>query len=118
MLRGIKLNISRIINPRLDGVSHSTVARAANGETVDADTLIRIAEFLNVPVESILNIQESPDEVLEKIGIIVNMEPELKDTLVEISEMINNKKINKKILTELAAFAAFWLHIHAKNHMA
>lgn len=38
----------------LIGVRHSTVARVLNGETVEVEPLVKIANFLGLPVESVL----------------------------------------------------------------
>jgi len=92
------------------GVSHSTVARAVNGEAVNIDTLIRICDFLNVPVESTLNIRGDKDELMEQMMIMISIEPELADVFSEISKDLTEGRINSNILFEIAAFAQFRLH--------
>ena len=37
------------------GVSNATVARAISGETVEVDTLVRIADFLRVSIISLID---------------------------------------------------------------
>ena len=92
------------------GVSHSTVARAVNGEAVNIDTLIRICDFLNVPVVSILNIRGDKDELMEEMMTMISIEPELADVFSEISKDLTKGRINSNILFEIAAFAQFRLH--------
>ncbi len=62
---------------KLIGVSHSTVARAVSGETVEIDTLVKIARFLGMSVEDVLDPKDTPDDVLEQILLVTSIEPEL-----------------------------------------
>lgn len=100
---------------KLIGVSHATVARAVNGETVEVDTLVKIAEFLGVPVEDILDVRERPSEIAENVMMALNIEPELYKTLEEITQKINNGEIDTKILVEIASFAAYRLQVHLSS---
>lgn len=91
------------------GVSHSTVARAANGQTVEVDTLVKLADFLGVEVLDLLDVKETPDEVYQQISMVISMEPELEDVFKKIAEKIEAGELEKTILDEVAAFAAFRL---------
>jgi len=97
------------------GVSHSTVARAVNGETVEVDTLVKIANFLGVPVESILDKKKTPDKILEQLSMVLSIEPELSEILTKISKHIDAKMLDPKILSEIAAFASFRFHQYQKG---
>ena len=97
------------------GVSHSTVARAVNGETVEVDTLVKIAEFLGVPVKNILDVGKHLDKKMEELSFVLGLEPELSDVLMQISNEIKTDKIDSQILSEIAAFASFRLHQHKKG---
>ena len=99
----------------LIGVSHSTVARAVNGEAVNIDTLIRICDFLNVPVESTLNRRDNIDELMEEMMTMISIEPELADVFSEIIKDLTEGRINSNILFEIAAFAQFRLHQARKS---
>jgi transcriptional regulator with XRE-family HTH domain len=94
------------------GVSHSTIARAANGETVEIDTLIKITEWLGVPVETIINVSDNPDEVLEQIVMVLSVEPELSSVFGEIARKVSAKEMSPKVLSEIAAFASYRLQQH------
>jgi len=94
----------------LIGVSHSTVARAVNGEEVKIDTLTKICDFLGVPVETILNIRGEKDELMDRIVTVISIEPELAEVFSEISKDLTEGRINSNILFEIAAFAQFRLH--------
>lgn len=96
---------------QLIGVSHSTVARAVNGETVEVDTLVKIANFLGVPVENILEPKDDPDAILEQVMMVISIEPELSRVFSEIAQKIVDKQLDKKVLSEVAAFAAYRLQL-------
>jgi transcriptional regulator with XRE-family HTH domain len=97
------------------GVSHSTVARAVNGETVEVDTLVKIAKFLNTPVENVLDVDKKYDKEMEQISFLFSLEPELSDVLTHISRGIESKRIDPKILSEISAFASFRLLQYQKG---
>lgn len=96
---------------KLIGVSHSTVARAVSGETVEIDTLVKIARFLGMSVEDVLDPKDTPDDVLEQIVLVTSIEPELAKVFGELARRITNNEIDKKVLSEVAAFAAYRLHL-------
>jgi transcriptional regulator with XRE-family HTH domain len=98
----------------IGGVSHSTVARVLNGETVEVDTLIRISDFLKIPVAELLDLQEGPNELIKKIRKLVSREPELGVVFKKIADGIAEGSVDIKVLSEVAAFAAFRLE-HYKN---
>ncbi len=101
----------------IGGVSHSTVARVLNRETVEVDTLIRISDFLKIPVAELLDLEEGPRDLLGKLRKLVSFNPELGEVLKEIEEGIIDGEIDMEILAEIAAFASFRLHIHKqKSH--
>jgi transcriptional regulator with XRE-family HTH domain len=100
------------------GVSHATVARAANGETVEVDTLIKIAEFLKTPVESLLIEEEKHPDHLKTLLVLMSTEPELVDVLSKITKMVKDEIIDAKILSEISAFATFRLDEHQKREKA
>ncbi len=96
----------------IGGVSHSTIARVINGETVEVDTLIRICDFLKIPVAEVLDLEEGPRELTNKIRKLVSFEPELGEVFKKIADGIADEKIDREILSEIASFASFRLHVH------
>lgn len=91
------------------GVSHSTVARIVDGETVEVDTLVKICDFLNIPVETVLDIREEPEEILQQVVMVLSIEPELSQIFGDIARGIINKEVDRKVLSEIAAFASYRL---------
>jgi transcriptional regulator with XRE-family HTH domain len=102
---------------KMIGVSHSTVARAANGETVEVDTLVRIAKFLGVPVEDVLDVKDNSEDLLRQIVMIVSIEPELSRVFGEIARRISAKELDPKVLTEVAAFTAYRISEHERTRV-
>jgi len=100
---------------QLIGISHSTVARAANGETVEVDTLVKICEFLGVPVESVLDIREDSDDILEQIVTVLSIEPELSEVFSEIAKGLTDGTVDRRVLAEVAAFAHYRLGQNRKE---
>jgi len=98
----------------IHGTSHFTGARVSQGETVEVDTLIRICDFLRVPFEEMLEIEERPRELIMKIRKLVSFEPELGEVLKKSADRIIYNSVNMKILTEVSTFTAFRLE-HQKN---
>ena len=89
----------------LIGVSHSTVARAVNGEAVEIETLKKFCSFLGVPVENMLDLKDDNNELLNQILRVITIEPELAEVFIEIGQALGDNKLNKIILNEIAAFA-------------
>lgn len=100
------------------GVSHSTVDRAIKGKTVEVDTLVKISEFVGVPVESVFDVRTDSDEVLEQIVMMTSMEPELMKIFAEIAEDVLTGKIDKSVLGEVAAFASYRLQVNREDKPA
>jgi transcriptional regulator with XRE-family HTH domain len=101
----------------IGGVNHSTVTRILNRGTVEVDTLIRISDFLQIPVSELLDFEEGPRELLGKIRKLVSFEPELGEVLKEIEDGIVKNEIDREILTKIAVFAAFRLDHYKKKDM-
>jgi len=99
----------------IGGVSHSTVARVINGETVEVDTLIRICDFLKIPVAEVLDLEEGPRELIGKIRKLVSFEPELGEVFKKIADGIIDEEIDREILSEVTAFASFRLHYYKQK---
>jgi len=89
------------------GVSHSTIARAANNETVTVSTLVALCNFLGVPLSSVLEAKKNPDEVFEQISMVIAIEPELSQVFGDIARKINAGELDTQVLAEIGAFAAY-----------
>jgi transcriptional regulator with XRE-family HTH domain len=99
------------------GVSHTTLARAMRGETVDFETLVRIASWLNMSVSSVVNTFDEDEEsaVLNGIAALVEAEPELREVFLDAGRMVANGQISTNDLKDIAAYAAYRLNA-AKGH--
>jgi len=88
-------------------VSHSTIDRVLKGETVEVDTLTKISEFLNVPIDDLIGQSKEIKERFDRISNLFSIEPELAEVLDRIAQGIKTGDIDKKIITEVSAFTAF-----------
>lgn len=93
-------------------ISHSTVARAMQGYAVDIATMVKMCEFLNVPVESVLELRDEPENSLKNLNFVLSTEPELSQAFYEVAVGIVHGEIDKKILAEIAAFVRYRLEQH------
>ena len=91
------------------GVSHSTIDRVIAGRTVEIDTLIKISNFLQTPVEDLLVESQETSTRIDRITQLFSVEPELADVLDKIAKALKSGHVDKKIISEISAFAAFRL---------
>lgn len=89
------------------GVSHSTVARILHGETVEVDTLVKLSSFLGIPIKDLVGDKATKADIIHKIGMVLAIEPELFELFKMIAKEIDANLLDKKILSEIAAFTAF-----------
>jgi hypothetical protein len=59
-----------------------------------------------------LDLEGGPSALIGKLRKLASFEPELGDVLKNIADAIAEGKISKQILSEVAAFASFRLHVH------
>ena len=91
----------------LIGTSHSTVARAISGDKLDVGSMKKICDFLGVTIDSVLDIKREESELNAQIAMVLSMEPELGIVFEEIAEGIKAGTIDRDVLGEVAAFAAY-----------
>ena len=90
------------------GVSHSTISRALNGDQLDMATLEKFADFLGIPVSSLLDMEGGGEHGLAaKIDAMVSQEPELAKVFEDAIDLILDDKMDPKIFEDLVAYASF-----------
>jgi DNA-binding Xre family transcriptional regulator len=90
-------------------VAHTTIDRVIKGEPVDLLTLEKVCDWLAVPVTSILDLREDEGDLSAQVAAIVAMCPELEVVFSEMSNLVVSGEIDKDVLSEVAAFAAYRL---------
>jgi len=71
--------------------------------------------FIIMGRQHLLDEKDTSSKKIELISFVLSIEPELSEVLTKISVSVQQKKIDPKILSEIAAFSAFRLHQHNKK---
>lgn len=96
------------------GVSHTTIARVLNGEQVDMDTLVELANWLGVPPSTLLNTQGDVDETLsDKIASVLETEPRLKEVFEEAINRIERGEASPQLLSDIISYAKYKLDMES-----
>lgn len=91
----------------LIGVSHSTILRALRGDTVDVDTIIKIANWLNVRPSELLNSMSDASTLSEQIAVILSHSPALEEELKEAVRRVKNGSLDPEILRDITSYALY-----------
>jgi hypothetical protein len=76
-------------------------------ERMGIDALIKIRDCSDMPVEELIGEAKGASERMKRIANLFSMEPELADVMDKVANGVKTGEIDKKINTEIAAFAAF-----------
>lgn len=99
------------------GTSHSTVARAVNGETLDVDSMKKICDWLGVTIDDVLDVKEEQEDIYRQIAAVISIEPEFERVFQEIFDGIENGSLSKEVLREVAAFASYRVALGKKEEV-
>jgi len=93
------------------GVSHTTLARIANGSPADIDTLISICNWLGISPASALNSQAlgGPDKLAASLAILLEKEPSLASILSEALADVEAGTLSPQDVQEVVQYAAYRL---------
>jgi transcriptional regulator with XRE-family HTH domain len=87
-------------------VSHTTVLRALRGDAIDLQTLLKIAEWLNIRPSALLDSFQDED-VDARIEVLVNTFPELREVLEKAVEAIEAGRADPAIIKDIASYAEY-----------
>lgn len=90
------------------GVSHTTICRILNGETVDLPTVSKIGNWLGVNPSTLLDL--STDQQVnqrDRIGQFLDLYPDLQETLIGAIDMALNGQLDPSIVEDVLAYFAF-----------
>ena len=89
-------------------VSHATIVRFLQGEPVDPETIIAIANWLGVPPATALNVRGVGEDALAaKIALIIEQKPDLAALFTEALDRVLAGHMSTDEFRELAAYAAY-----------
>ena len=90
------------------GVSHTTIQRAADGEQMDVPTTQKIADWLGIPLTTLLDL-DSPteDQLAKQIAAVLYREPQLATVFGEAMRRVIAGEMQPDTFRALAQYAAF-----------
>ena len=92
------------------GVAHTTMNRALKGEQVGVDTILKIANWLNVAPAVLINAEgKGEDALVSQVALILKAEPRLGEVLKEALERVADGRMSPEVFHDLAAYAAYRL---------
>jgi transcriptional regulator with XRE-family HTH domain len=92
------------------GVAHTTMNRALKGEQVGVDTILKIANWLNVSPAVLINAEgQGEDALVSQVALILKAEPRLGEVLKEALDRVADGRMSPEVFGDLAAYAAYRL---------
>ena len=89
-------------------VSHATIVRFLQGEPVDPETIIAVANWLGVPPATALNVRGVGEDALAaKIALIIEQKPDLAALFTEALDRVLAGSMSTDEFRELASYAAY-----------
>jgi len=90
------------------GVSHTTIQRAADGEQLDIPTTQKLANWLRIPLSTLLDLESKTDDQLAKqIAAVLYREPQLATVFGEAMRRVLTGEMQPDTFRALAQYAAF-----------
>ncbi len=100
---------------KMAGVSHSTIFRALQGESIDVDTAIGLAKWLKVKPSELLNsLDQSDNAISEKLALLVEHFPTLKLAFEKIVEVVERDEVDPSIVEDIAGYILYRLELAKK----
>ena len=91
------------------GVSHTTILRALRGETVDVDTIIKIANFLKVRPSELLNSMSTDTALTDQLAVLLSHSPEFEEELRDAVERVKGGALDSAVLRDIVSYALYKL---------
>lgn len=100
------------------GIAHTTLIRILNGEPYDVATAQKIADWLGVPLSTLLDTggtSEDKDTLAANIAAVLETEPRLARVFGDAMERVLNGEMSNETFRDLAAYAAFKIQLSEEN---
>ena len=98
------------------GVTHTTLNRALKGEQVGIETILKIADWLDVLPATLINAEGKGDDALVyQVALILRSEPRLAQVLQEAITRVANGEMSASVFKDLAAYAAYRLDTETRG---
>jgi len=101
------------------GVSHTTILRALRGEIVDLETIIKIADWLEVRPADLLNsFGRKGQDTAANIAVLLERVPELAKPLAQAAQAIRNGEADPGLIEDIVAYATYKLSVAGGTNAA
>ena len=100
------------------GIAHTTLKRILDGEPYDVATAQKIADWLGVPVSTLLDAggsTEDKDTLAAQIAAVLETEPRLAEVFGRAMNRVLNGEMSNEAFRDLAAYTAFKLQLTEEN---
>ena len=100
------------------GIAHTTLKRILEGEPYDVSTAQKIADWLGVPLSTLLDsggTSEDKDTLAAQIAAVLETEPRLAEVFGRAMQRVLSGKMSNEAFRDLAAYAAFKIQLTEEN---
>ena len=91
-------------------VSHSTILRALRGDTVDIETIIKLAKFLNVRPSELVNTLDDGAPLADQIAVLLSHSRDFEQELRDAVERVKAGSISVDTLRDIVSYALYKLN--------
>ena len=92
------------------GTSHTTILRALKGEAVDVETIIKIANFLNVRPSELLNSMATDATLPDQLATLLSHSRELEEQLRDAMERVRAGELKPETVADIVSYAVYKLN--------
>ena len=100
------------------GVTHTTILRALRGETVDVDTIIKIANWLKIRPSELLDSMTTDATLPEQLATLLSHSRDLEEHLADAVERVKAGQLDPAVLRDIVSYALFKLNTSGANNVA
>ncbi|MGE5375918.1 MAG: helix-turn-helix domain-containing protein [Bacteroidota bacterium] len=99
------------------GVSHTTVLRALNGDRIDLDTVIKLANWLHIRPSELLN-SMSDTSLADQIAVLLSHSQELEEELRDAMERVQAGELDPAVVRDIVSYALYKLKTSGDTNVA
>jgi transcriptional regulator with XRE-family HTH domain len=89
------------------GGSHTTILRALRGEAIDLETIVKIANFLNIRPSELLNSMPTDATLPDQLAALLSHSPELEETLRDAVERVKAGELKPGTIADIVSYARY-----------
>lgn len=93
------------------GVAHTTLNRVIDGQDIDVGTIVKVCDWLGVPVSTALNTFSSKETLPEKLAVLIEAEPKLKEVFEQAMGDLENGSLSTNDLSDIVSYAAYKINL-------